>query len=166
MYDKNSNQFQAVEKSKLLERILDSRSNDVESFYEVDQAKLKDRDRHALEQLLEDINKDDKQTKTEKYKAIKIIAHNNLSKILDKYKKRKLKKIIYLYKQMSADRKLEVKLIKCLKSIVKTEYFQNYFKPQIPYDKSQVFFHLVEQDAKIPRPYKKLFRKINSMRKL
>ena len=87
MYDKNSNQFQAVEKSKLLERILDSRSNDVESFYEVDQAKLIDRDRHALEQLLDDINKDDKQAKTEKYKAIKIIAHNNLSKILDKYKK-------------------------------------------------------------------------------
>ena len=85
-YDKQSNQFQAVEKSKLLETILDSRSSDVESFYEVDRDKLIERDKNALDQLLDNINKDEKQTKSGKYKAIKIIAHNNLSKILEKYK--------------------------------------------------------------------------------
>ena len=84
-YDKQSNQFQAIEKSRLLETIFDSRSSDVESFYEVDRNKLLERDKNALDQLLDLIHKDDKQAKAEKYKKIKIIAHNNLSKILKKY---------------------------------------------------------------------------------
>ena len=85
-YDKSSNQFKAIEKSKLLETILDSRSNDVESFYEVDRNKLSEMDKNALDHLLNDINKDDKQAKADKYRAIKIIAHNNLSNILKKYR--------------------------------------------------------------------------------
>ena len=85
-YDKESNQFKAIEKSKLLETILDSRSNDVESFYEVDRNKLSEMDKNALDQLIDDINKNDKQIKADKYKTIRIIAHNNLNKVLNKYK--------------------------------------------------------------------------------
>ena len=71
-YDKKSNQFQAIEKSKLLETILDSRSNDVESFYEVDKSRLTEIDKNALDQLLDSMQKDDNCNLCDIFKKIQI----------------------------------------------------------------------------------------------
>ena len=67
-YDKKTNQFKAIEKSRLLELLVDSRAIDVETFYELDRDKLLERDKIVLDELLKRMNDNNKQLKSENTK--------------------------------------------------------------------------------------------------